>query len=326
MKKGKNFVVWAALFGNLAVAGTKFVAAALTGSSAMLSEAVHSLVDTGNEVLLLYGAKRADRPPDATHPFGYGRELYFWSFIVALSVFAVGAGVSAYEGVTHLRHPDTIRRPDIIFIVLALAFLFEGTSWIISLKAFRAKQAGLGWWAAFRQSKDPRSFMILFEDSAALAGILVAAAGTGLSITTGDSRWDGAASLVIAGILAVVALLLGRESKALLIGERADPVLTAAITSLAKDVGGVRGINGVATVHLAPEQVVAYFSIEFDDRLVTSEIEAAVTALEQHIRTAHPQVVAIFVKPQTAHDAIQRGAEHRSGVTADPKPVASSLA
>ena len=315
MKKGEDFVVWAALFGNLAVAVTKFVAASLTGSSAMLSEAVHSLVDTGNEVLLLYGSRRAGRPPDDAHPFGYGRELYFWSFIVALSVFAVGAGVSAYEGVAHIRNPEAIRRPEIIFIVLALAFLFEGASWIVALKAFRAKQAGLGWWTAFRRSKDPRSSMVLFEDSAALAGILVAAAGTGLSLATGDPRWDGGASLVIAGILAVVALLLARESKALLIGEGADPALIAAITALASGIDGVGGVNGVATVHLGPDQILAYFSVEFDDDLCTPQIEGAVKTLEARIRTAHPQVLAIFVKPQTAHEATRRWAARRTGVT-----------
>ena len=317
MTRGKNFVVWAALFGDLAVAATKFAAAAITGSSAMLSEAVHSLVDAGNEVLLLYGARRAGRPPDATHPLGYGRELYFWSFIVAVSVFAVGAGVAAYEGVDHIRNPSAIRRPEIVFIVLALASLFEGTSWIIAVKEFRAKQAGLGWWAAFRRSKDPRLFMTLFEDSASLAGIGIAAAGVALSLATGDPRWDGAASLVISGILAVVALLLARESKGLLIGEGSDPALTAAILSLARWIDGVGGVNGVATVHLAPDQVVAFFSVEFDDDLRTPEIEAAVKALEERIRGAHPQVLAIFVKPQTAHDAAARLAERHAGITTD---------
>ena len=317
MTRGKNFVVWAALFGDLAVAATKFAAAAISGSSAMLSEAVHSLVDAGNEVLLLHGAKRAGRPPDALHPLGYGRELYFWSFIVAVSVFAVGAGVAAYEGVDHIRNPSAIRRPEIIFIVLGLASLFEGTSWIIAVKEFRARQAGLGWWAAFRRSKDPRLFMTLFEDSASLAGIAVAATGVSLSIVTGDPRWDGGGSLVISGILVVVALLLARESKGLLIGELADPALTAAIMSLAQGVDGVGDVNGVATIHLAPEQVVAYFSVAFDGELRTPDIEAVVKVLEERIRAAHPQVMAIFVKPQTAQEAAMRLAERRAGITTD---------
>ena len=317
MKAGKNFVVWAALFGNVAVAATKLLAALLSGSSAMLSEAVHSVVDTGNEVLLLYGLRRAALPPDADHPFGHGRELYFWSFIVALSVFALGAGVSAYEGVTHLQHPEPIRRPVIVFIVLGLAFLFEGTTWTIAFRTFRAKKGGQSWWAAFRASKDPPTFIVLFEDSAALIGIVVAATGVSLSLATGDPRWDGIASLVITALLAVVAMLLVREAKALLIGERADPALSKAIEEVAAGVAGIVAINGIATLQLSPEQVIVYFSVKFDDTLFTPQIETIVERMECGIRASYPQVSALFVKPQTVQEANSRMNERRAGITTD---------
>jgi len=309
--------VWAALAGNLAIAVVKFVAAGISGSSGMLSEAVHSLVDTGNEVLLLYGMRRSARPPDATHPLGYGRELYFWSFVVALLIFTVGAGVAVYEGIDHIRHPVAVESPRLVFIVLGVSALFEGASWIVGYRAFRAKAGGRPFWAAFRESKDPPTFMVLFEDSAALAGLAVAAAGTGLALVTGDPSWDGASSVVIGAILGGVALILARESKALLIGERADAALSDAITRLGGTIAGVDRINAVATVQLAPDQVVVNVSVEFADVLTTVGIERAVIDLEARIRADHPEVSALFVKPQTAHEAARRGASGEAGVTPD---------
>src|ERR1700727_2067067 len=214
-KSGTLKAVWAALAGHLWVGAAKFSAAAPQGSAAMLSEAVHSLVDTINELLLLYGIARSSRPADREHPLGYARELYFWSFVVALLIFAVGAGVSAYQGIQRLLHPQPIERPLVIFLVLAASFVFEGSSWFIGAKAFRQSKRHLSWWEAFRQSKDPPAFIVVFEDSAALLGILVAGAGTTAAILTGDTRWDGIASLLIAVLLAGVAALLAQESKAL---------------------------------------------------------------------------------------------------------------
>lgn len=301
--KGGVFVVWAALFGNLAVAVVKLAAAALTGSSAMLSEGVHSLVDTSNELLLIHGLRRAAKPPDLEHPYGYGRELYFWSFIVSLLIFAVGAGVSFYEGVTRVISPRPIQRPEIVFAVLAFAFVFEGASWIVALREFRRKQGDLTPWQAFRTSKDPTTFMVVFEDSAALLGILIAAGGTGLALTTGRDRWDGAASIAIALLLSIVAALLARESKELLIGEPALPAQRASILELAGGIDGVARINGMTTVQLSPQQVIANLSVEFDDDQRTPDIERSVKAMEDRIRAAHPNVVAVFVKPQTARVA-----------------------
>lgn len=301
-------VVYAALAGNLLVAATKLFAASITGSSAMLSEAVHSLVDSGNEILLLHGMRRAALPPDAQHPLGYGRELYFWSFIVALLVFALGAGVSVYEGIGHITHPEPISKPFINYIVLGLAGVFETGSWVVSLRQFREAKGELGYYEAFRLSKDPPSFMVLFEDSAAIVGILVAALGTVAAVSLHDPRFDGAASIVIGLVLAVTALLLARESKSLLIGERADAQLGESILSIAAGERSISRANGVLTMQLAPDQIVAALSLDFEDHLTAAQIEEAVMEIERMVRTAHPDVVALFVKPQTDrsyHEASQ---------------------
>ncbi len=291
--------IYAALIGNLLVALTKFVAAAVSGSSSMLSEGVHSLVDTVNELLLLYGMRRSGQTPDAVHPLGYGRELYFWSFIVAVLLFAVGAGISIYQGVARVRAPSPVTDATIVYIVLALSFVFEGVSWRVSQRAFRAAKGNLGYWEAVRKSKDPPSFIVLFEDSAALVGILIAAAGTYAADSLRMPVFDGVASILIGVVLAATSIALARESKGLLIGERADPDIVAAITALARDEPGVASANGVLTVHLAPDQIVAALSLEFDDALRTPQIEQAVAQIEQRVRTQYPQVVALFVKPQT---------------------------
>ena len=298
-KQDSNVAVWAALAGNIAVAVAKFIAAALTGSAAMTSEAVHSLVDSINELLLLYGISRSTRAADAQHPLGYAREVYFWSFVVALLIFTMGAGVSAYEGIDRLAHPQPISAPLAIFVVLGLSLLFEGTSWVVGVRAFRAASGGLSWWKAFRRSKDPPAFIVVFEDSAALLGIFAAAAGTIATIVTGDGRWDGIASLVIALILAGVALLLAQESKGLLIGERADPQLASAIMRIAAAMPGVCSANSIATVQLAPANVIATLSLDFFDYMRAPDIERAVIELEDKIKREHPEVSALFVKPQT---------------------------
>jgi cation diffusion facilitator family transporter len=310
---GTIAAVWAALAGNLAVAAAKFVAASLTGSAAMLSEAVHSLVDTVNELLLLYGISRSRQPADQAHPLGHAREIYFWSFVVALLIFAIGAGVSAYEGIHRLQHPQPIGAPLVIFVVLGLSLVFEGASWIVGVRAFRAASGDLTWWKAFRRSKDPPAFIVVFEDTAAMLGIFAAAAGTVATIITGNGRWDGVASLVIALILAGVATLLARESKALLIGERADPQLANAIMRIAAKMPGVCSANGIATVQLAPANVIATLSLDFFDYMRAPDIENAVVQLENTIRGEHPEVSALFVKPQSvtrAHgaDGVRRDA------------------
>lgn len=298
-KSGSKLVVYAALAGNLAIAITKFVAAAITGSSAMLSEGVHSLVDTTNEVLLLYGMSRAKKDPDRSHPFGYGRELYFWAFIVALLVFALGAGVSIYEGVAHLMHPEPMERPLVNYIVLLASMVFEGASWLLALRDFRSHKGDLGYFQAFRRSKDPTTFTVLFEDSAALLGLLIALAGVAAAQWLAMPRLDGVASIAIGIVLAISSLLLARETKGLLIGESAHPQVRDAILRIAGADADVRSANGVLTVQMGPDQVVAALSAEFRDGLDSNRIEACVNRIEAAIKQSHPVVSVLFVKPQT---------------------------
>jgi cation diffusion facilitator family transporter len=294
-----KLVVHAALAGNLAIAVTKFIAAGVTGSSAMLSEGVHSLVDTTNEVLLLHGMKRAAKPRDQSHPFGYGRELYFWSFIVALLVLALGAGVSIYEGILHLLHPEPMERAVVNYVVLLASMLFEGVSWFIALREFRSHKGRLGYFEAFRRSKDPTTFTVLFEDSAALVGLCIALAGVALSQATGRPAFDGIASIAIGGVLAVSSLLLARETKGLLIGEPAHSHVRDSILAIAGADPDVRSANGVLTVQMGPDEVVAALSAEFIDPLDTTQIEACVNRIEAAIKAAHPEISTLFVKPQT---------------------------
>jgi cation diffusion facilitator family transporter len=293
-------VIYAALAGNLLVALTKFGAAWWTGSSAMLSEAIHSLVDTGNQVLLLYGMHRAAIPPDAQHPLGHGRELYFWSFIVALLMFMLGACVTFYEGVSHIANPHPMVDAHINYIVLGCSALFEGATWVIALKEFRKTKGGAGYLEAFLGSKDPPSYMVLFEDTAALLGLLIAFAGTLGAQLLAMPILDGVAAIGISLVLGTAAVLLARESKDLLIGEPASPRVCQAIVEIAKKLPGIERANVVFTVHLSPDQIVAALSLEFADNLTTSEIEDSVLALERAIHDALPEVIAIFIKPQTA--------------------------
>ncbi len=295
-----KLVVYAALIGNILVALTKFVAAAMTGSSAMLSEGVHSLVDTINEFLLLYGLKRADKRPDATHPFGYGRELYFWSFIVALLVLALGAGVSFYEGITHIQHPEPIAYPNINYFVLAVSFVFEIASWWISLKTFRTTKGTLSYFQAFRQSKDPSVFVVLFEDTAALLGLLIAMSGVVAVQIFNMPKLDGVASIAISMVLIICSILLVRETKELLIGETAKPHVRESILRIAKNDPGISNVNGILTVQMGPRQVIAALSAEFHDDLTTTQIEQCVSRIEAGVKLADLNVVTLFVKPQSA--------------------------
>jgi cation diffusion facilitator family transporter len=297
-KAGRK-VVYAALAANLLIAAIKFVAAWITGSSAMLSEGVHSLVDSVNELLLLYGLRRADKPPDVSHPFGHGRELYFWSFIVALLVFALGAGVSLYEGISHLLHPEPLVRPLISYLVLAGAFASEATSWWVALGEFRATKGEKTYFDEFRASKDPSTFTVLFEDSAAVLGLLIAGVGIAAAQLLDMPSLDGAASIGIAVVLTLSSILLARETKELLIGEAAHPHLRASVLRIAGADPDIRAANGVVTVQMGPRQVMAALSAEFHDHLQTTAIENCINRIEDQVKKTHPEVVVLFVKPQT---------------------------
>lgn len=299
----ENIVLYGALAANVGIAIAKFVAAAFTGSSAMLTEGVHSLVDSGNQILLLYGQHRAKRPPDADHPFGYGRELYFWAFVVAILIFAVGAGVSIYEGWLHLRDPEPLRDPLVNYIVLAIAFALEGTSWTIAVREFAASKGDTGWWQAIRRSKDPSGFIVLFEDLAALAGLVVAAAAVWASHYWNDPRIDGAASIVIGIILGVVAMLLAREAKGLLIGERADPRIIAEVRRVVAAQPGITAVNHVRTIHTAPDSIFVAISADFDDALTMGEGETLIERIEAALHAEFPQLSSIYIRPEKREDA-----------------------
>jgi cation diffusion facilitator family transporter len=304
-------VIYAAIAGNILVAVTKFAAAFWTGSSAMLSEGVHSIVDTGNELLLLHGMNRAAVRPDRDHPLGHGREIYFWSFVVALLVFALGSVVSLIEGINHILHPHPLENPMLNYVVLGISALFDGTTWWIALHTFKGKKPYAELLGAIHDSKDPPSFMVLFEDSAALVGLIVAFVGTFLSVHLKLPVLDGAASLVIGLVLAATATVLARETKGLLIGERADPSIVDSITQIAEEMDGVAHANGILTVHMAPQQIVVALSLEFDDALRTPDIETKTRELERRVCAAHHSVIALFVKPQSAAgyaEAVERRA------------------
>ena len=294
-----RLVVYAALAGNLAVAVVKFIAAFITGSSAMLSEGVHSLVDTGNEVLLLYGMKRASRPRDETHPFGYGRELYFWCFIVSLLVFALGACVSIYQGVHHLRHPEPMEKPMVNYVVLVASMLFEGLSWRVAWREFKQAKGKVETMQAVRDSKDPTTFVVLFEDSAALIGLLIALLGVAGSQFFDMPELDGLASILIGLVLAGTAFLLARETKGLLMGEAATLSVHRAIVRAAYNEPGILAVNGVLTSQMGPHQVLATLSAEFDDQMTAPQIEQCIERIEAAVRQTAPDVMALFVKPQT---------------------------
>jgi cation diffusion facilitator family transporter len=298
-----NIVLYAAFAANVGIAIAKFVAAAITGSSSMLTEGVHSLVDSGNQLLLLYGQHRAKRPPDPQHPFGYGRELYFWAFVVAILIFGLGAGVSIYEGWKHIAEPEELRDPLVNYVVLGVAILLEGASWLVALREFRAAKGSAGWWQAVKDSKDPTTFIVLFEDSAALAGLLVAALGVWASHAWGDPRIDGAASIAIGCILAAVATLLAREAKGLLIGERADPDVIDCVRATLDGHPAITRVNHVRTIHTAPERIFVAISADFEDALTMGEGETLIEEIEARLKARMPALSSIYIRPEKREDA-----------------------
>ena len=286
-----------ALAANLGIAASKFVAAIITGSSAMLTEGVHSVVDSTNQLLLMWGRHAAKKPADRLHPFGYGRELYFWSFVVAVLVFSLGAGVSVYEGIIHIMHPEPAVSPLVAYAVLLIAFLLEGWSTVEAYRDFNEARGELGWFEAIRQSKDPPSFIVLLENGAAMAGIIAAAIGLLLSQLTHDPFFDGAASVVIGVILGFTAALLAYESKGLLIGEAADPELVRNLHDLACSMPGVVGVGHVLTVHSSPDQITVMMNVDFEDHIRASDVERVVCRVEEEARQRWPQVRRLFVRP-----------------------------
>lgn len=300
---GSNLVILAALAANLGIAVAKFIAAGISGSSSMLTEGFHSVIDSLNQILLLYGQKRGKQPPDEEHPFGYGRELYFWAFVVAILIFAVGAGISVYEGYEHFIHPEELSNPTLNYIVLGVAFALEGSSWFIAMREFNATRGSAGWWQSIRESKDPAGFIILFEDSAALAGLIIAATGIWASHFFSDARLDGIASIAIGLVLALVAILLAREAKGLLIGEGADAAVVAKVRKIVDRYPDITTVNHVRTIHTAPQRIFVAISADFRDTLSMGEAEILIEAIETELKAALPQLSSIYIRPERKEDA-----------------------
>ncbi len=298
MASGSNKVIWAALIGNALIAVMKFVAAALTLSSAMFSEGIHSTVDTGNQFLLLFGLKRAKRPADKRFPFGHGKEVYFWSFIVAILIFAVGAGISIYEGIERLTHPHPVENAVVSYVVLALALVFEGVAWLLAYRAFKKAKGDWGYFEAVHRGKDPTLFVVLFEDSAAILGLIVAFLGIFLGQVTGMFWMDGAASIVIGLILGTTAAWLAYETKSLLIGESANVQVVTGIRNLAQSFAEIEDVHEVLTMHMGPEFILVNISVKFLDDIRAADIEKTIAHLDRRIKENYVNVQRVFVEAE----------------------------
>jgi cation diffusion facilitator family transporter len=319
LASGSTRVVIAALIGNAAIAVTKFAAAAVTGSSAMFAEGVHSVVDTGNQALLLFGLRRAARPADERHPFGYGKEIYFWAFVVAILLFALGSGISIYEGVHKIRDPHPMENVSWNYVVLGLAMVFEAGAWWVAYREFDKVRGSLPLLRAVRQSKDPALFTVLFEDSAAMLGLVAAFVGIFCAAQFGILWADGAASLTIGFILAAAALFLAIETKGLLIGEAADDELVGGVAHLAQQQAFVAGVNELRTIHFGPEDVLVNLSVDARDTVTAVQIEEGVSSLEQAIKAQFFEVTRIFIEIQGARSSAAQIADGDEGGVPDPE-------
>ena len=264
----------------------------------MFSEAVHSVVDSGNQLLLLYGVKRSKRPADSKHPFGYGKELYFWSFVVAILIFSIGSGISFYEGFHKLHSPEPVSNPMINFIVLGFAVIFESWTCWVAATEFKKSKGDRGWVEAIRRSKDPALFTVLFEDTAALLGLLVALIALTLSEHLNLPVLDSVASLIISFILAVTAGLLAFECKGLLTGEGASEEVVSGIKQIINESQGIKHVNEVLTLHLGPEDILLNVSLDFEDDLSSGEVEEAISILESRIKQMFPEIRRVFIEAQ----------------------------
>jgi len=298
MASGSKLVIIAALVGNTLISITKFAAASITGSSAMMSEGIHSLVDTGNQGLLLYGMKRAAKPPDEDFPFGHGKEIYFWSFIVAILIFALGGGISIYEGIQHIQHPEPINNPMVNYIVLGLALVFEGAAWFFAFREFSRSKGRWGYLEAIQRAKDPSIFVVLFEDSAAMLGLLVAFAGVWISQATGILIFDGLASVIIGLILVGTSIWLAYETKGLLIGESANQSVIRGIRDALRGRSNIEHVNEVLTMHMGPDFILANISVDFANAISAQEVEADIAEIDRAIKQKFPEVKRVFIEAE----------------------------
>ncbi len=298
--EGSKFVLYGAVAANVGIAVTKFIVAGITGSSAMLSEGFHSSVDIFNGVLLLIGTRLSQRPATPEHPFGHGKELYFWSLIVAVMIFGLGGGLSMYEGVHHILHPEPMRDPGWNYAVLAAAAVFEGTSFTIAMRQFLKQKGDAPFWEALHASKDPGTYTVLAEDGAALVGLTIAAVGIALSHQLDRPEFDGAASVLIGLLLAAVATLLARESRGLLIGEGIQPETASAIRGIAAALPKVREVGRVLSMYVGPDDALVTMDIEFEPDVDAAEAAAAIAEAERQVRKRFPKIKRLFIESGSA--------------------------
>jgi cation diffusion facilitator family transporter len=289
--------IYSALFANLLIAATKFIAAVVTRSSAMLSEGIHSLVDTTNEILLLLGLKKSKQEPNAERPFGYGKELYFWSFVVSILIFGVGGGISFYEGISHLQHPELIEDPFWNYIVLGVAFVFDGASFLIALKNFNRQRGDLPFWKAVKKSRDPSSFVVLFEDAADVLGLMIAFAGVYLGHQLQNPYFDGIASVLIGLLLTAVSLVLTRESRSLLMGETASPQVLEQVIRMAEENSAVEKVHQHLSMVLGPEEVLLILKTAPRQDVSSADVVKAFHEIKQTIQRRYPNFRQIFIEP-----------------------------
>jgi cation diffusion facilitator family transporter len=289
--------IYSALAANLLITITKFIAAIVTGSSAMISEGIHSLVDTSNELLLLLGIHKSKKPADKKRPFGYGKELYFWAFIVSILIFGLGGGIAFYEGITHLIHPHVIEDPFWNYIVLGVAFVFDGISYITASREFKKQRGNISFWRAVRHSKDPSTFVVLFEDAADLLGLFVAFLGVYLGHTIQNHYYDGFASIIIGIILVLVSLLLARESHSLLMGETLDEKTIEDIINVTESDNTVEKVVNTLSMYMAPEEILLLLIIKFKRDNTNATITEAIERIGQQLRKKHTSMLQIFIQP-----------------------------
>lgn len=299
MAGSTNKAIYGAIIANIAIAISKFIAALFTGSSAMFSEGIHSLVDTGNGFLLLIGVRRSKKPPDTIHPFGYGKEVFFWSFVVALLIFALGGGFALREGIKHLRHPQPLSNVGWNYLVLVLAVLFEGSALRVALREFNLSRGSKPFFRALRESKDTPTVAVVIEDTAALSGLVIAFLAVVLGQLTGWRYFDGLGSVLIGLLLVSVALFFAVECKALLIGEGLLPEDISKITAILDEEKHALRYQRPLSLYFGPRQVLVNLDVKFSKDLTSDEIEATIDRIESKIKATLPVVNRIYIEAET---------------------------
>jgi cation diffusion facilitator family transporter len=299
MPSSSKLPIYSALAANFLIAVTKFIAAGVTGSSAMISEGIHSLVDTGNEILLLVGIQQSKKPADERRPFGYGKELYFWAFIVSVLIFAVGGGISFYEGVMHLQHPSTMENPRWNYIVLGVALLFDGVSFVIAMREFNRQRGATPFWQAVKKSKDPTTFVVLFEDLADVLGLIVAFVGIFLGHYFNNPYFDGVASIIIGLILTAVSVVLATESRSLLMGESLSKTTLNTIAEICQKESAILTVKDPLSMYLSPEEVILVLPVTFKPGITLTDLQKTMRTIKGDIREKFPVIKRIFIEPQT---------------------------